>query len=96
MKKTKGTARGDLQDRLARQPETTNRLSPSGGVMKPTPSAVIIMTQNWISFMPILSAKRLQDRREDHDVRRRLHHAARRDQDPIIIRISIAGSRSST
>ena len=41
-------------------PETTKRLSPSGGVMKPTPSAVIIMMQNWISFMPMLSASGLR------------------------------------
>ena len=42
------------------RPETTKRLSPRGGVMKPTPSAVIIMMQNWISFMPILSASGLR------------------------------------
>ena len=41
-------------------PATTNRFRPSGGVMKPTPKAVIIMMQNWISFMPMLSANGLR------------------------------------
>ena len=58
MSRTNGTAR-DAIFRIGSPviPETTKRFKPSGGVMKPTPKAVIIITQNCISFMPILSAK---------------------------------------
>ena len=54
---TKGTAR----DAILRidspvLPVTTNRLSPRGGVMNTTPSAVIIMIQNWISLISMLWA----------------------------------------
>jgi MFS family permease len=34
-------------------PDSTNRLRPSGGVMKPMPSAVTMKTQKWMSCMPI-------------------------------------------
>jgi hypothetical protein len=39
------------------------------------------MMQNWISFMPMLSANGLQDRGKDHDIGRGFHDAARGDQD---------------
>ena len=37
-------------------PDTTKRLRPSGGVIKPIPNAVIIKMQKWISCIPISNA----------------------------------------
>ena len=47
MKKTKGIARYAIFRIDSHvNPETTNKFKPNGGVINPTPNAVIIMTQN--------------------------------------------------
>src|SRR5690606_2363503 len=54
MARAKGTALAAMDSTgCPVMPDITNRFSPSGGVMKPMPSAVTMKMQNWMSFMPI-------------------------------------------
>ena len=57
IKKTNGMARAAIFNMDSPvKPDTTNRFNPKGGVINPTPREVIIKIQNWISFIPMLSA----------------------------------------
>ena len=73
-------------------PDTTNKLSPKGGVMKPTPREVTMTMQKWMSSNPISCARgrRIGDKITMFGVVSMTHPATIRI--PMMIKVKITGS----